>query len=577
MKSKIIFSTMLVSCLMTTSANAVDQVVTIYFGGTTMTQAMYDPADSPFDRSETVATLHECQKTGTVGDHNHTTGMINGIGLGWNILDALNPSIFSGRGWDEIFLEAKAVLDPVAIACVEAPCITLNLVGFSRGAVSAIQFAHNVLSTNIYPVIKTSIRKTNILVFDPVPGDFLLDRRYFNLPLNVEFLGFYSADERTAQFSPVFPAKPIADNTPINFFTVPGSHETMVGNAWENGHVDLLERHRDSLGHVSSVLKIIATEVMGSSEWGHVRFDQGPSPCPDLDWYEDEKNIDQLEKTFTDEIVAMYSQPLPVNYYRNMHHSSFVGLVGVGLLEAYSPVLGCLSPLTPAQFLAGLQHQPRCAYNSPAGYSGSWPYGLGIANYAFRDEEDSSLAPRLTKKDGNGNYEIWELIAERGSLDVDADMVDYSEDNCPVTENPLVAGPTPGVLEQPDLDQDDAGDVCDSCTDTDLDGYGNPGFASNTCVVDNCPHRSNVDQLDFDNDGIGDTCDTDDDNDGIPDGLDFCPYTAAGQQKGAPLGCPAIEMAQRGNGSADPLLLAVLVLIIMGTVVQTHRARSPAK
>jgi hypothetical protein len=36
-------------------------------------------------------------------------------------------------------------------------------------------------------------------------------------------------------------------------------------------------------------------------------------------------------------------------------------------------------------------------------------------------------------------------------------------------------------------------------------------------------------------------------------------------------------MAQRGNGSADPLLLAVLVLIIMGTVVQTHRARSPAK
>ena len=70
-------------------------------------------------------------------------------------------------------------------------------------------------------------------------------------------------------------------------------------------------------------------------------------------------------------------------------------------------------------------------------------------------------------------------------------------DNCPNDSNP----------NQADADGDGAGDVCDDCTDTDGDGYGNPGYPNNTCADDNCPDVSNADQADSDGNGRGDACD----------------------------------------------------------------------
>lgn len=46
-----------------------------------------------------------------------------------------------------------------------------------------------------------------------------------------------------------------------------------------------------------------------------------------------------------------------------------------------------------------------------------------------------------------------------------------------------------------------------SCMDGDGDGYGDAGYATNTCVLDNCPDVYNPDQADSDGDGIGDACD----------------------------------------------------------------------
>jgi len=107
------------------------------------------------------------------------------------------------------------------------------------------------------------------------------------------------------------------------------------------------------------------------------------------------------------------------------------------------------------------------------------------------------------------------------TLDSDNDGIGDACDNCPFVYNPL----------QSDADGDLIGDACDSCTDTDGDGYGDPGYAANTCPEDNCPAIFNPDQSDPDADGLGDLCDNcpddynpsqeDSDQDGIGDACDF--------------------------------------------------------
>jgi len=96
-----------------------------------------------------------------------------------------------------------------------------------------------------------------------------------------------------------------------------------------------------------------------------------------------------------------------------------------------------------------------------------------------------------------------------GKPDWDGDGIQDNGDNCRFIYNP----------DQSDIDRDGFGDVCDSCTDTDGDGYGNPGYTANTCSLDNCPDVINPSQSDTDNDGLGDACDDDKDGDG---------YTLAG-------------------------------------------------
>lgn len=50
------------------------------------------------------------------------------------------------------------------------------------------------------------------------------------------------------------------------------------------------------------------------------------------------------------------------------------------------------------------------------------------------------------------------------------------------------------------------------CFDSDIDGYGNPGYPDNSCPEDNCPDTYNPDQDDTDADNVGTLCDNCPDN-----------------------------------------------------------------
>ncbi|MCI0632037.1 MAG: dockerin type I domain-containing protein [Phycisphaerales bacterium] len=76
----------------------------------------------------------------------------------------------------------------------------------------------------------------------------------------------------------------------------------------------------------------------------------------------------------------------------------------------------------------------------------------------------------------------------------------------PALGNTTFTGTYAASPEDFDADNDGSFDSCDSCTDTDGDGWGNPGFPANTCTSDNCPDVFNKDQLDTDGNGIGDAC-----------------------------------------------------------------------
>ncbi|MBU1317849.1 MAG: M28 family peptidase [candidate division Zixibacteria bacterium] len=115
--------------------------------------------------------------------------------------------------------------------------------------------------------------------------------------------------------------------------------------------------------------------------------------------------------------------------------------------------------------------------------------------------------------------------------DADGDGIADLVDNCPTTYNP----------DQNDADEDGSGDVCDDCTDTDGDGYGDPGYPANTCDLDNCPSAYNPGQEDADGDAIGDVCDNcvtvsnptqeDNDSDTIGDACDNCMSAANPDQE----------------------------------------------
>ncbi len=105
----------------------------------------------------------------------------------------------------------------------------------------------------------------------------------------------------------------------------------------------------------------------------------------------------------------------------------------------------------------------------------------------------------------------------------------------------------PDACEAPDADQDGIADPCDACTDLDNDGFGDPGFAANTCALDGCP--SDPDKGTPGACGCG-VADTDNDHDGTANCKDKCPSDPAKTALGA-CGCGIADTDTDDDGLPD--------------------------
>lgn len=154
-----------------------------------------------------------------------------------------------------------------------------------------------------------------------------------------------------------------------------------------------------------------------------------------------------------------------------------------------------------------LSNVPVGFYELRAAHDGYRP--VGLPNIEIRKDVELAINTLVLPPDEGETPQGPADGDPDGNIDDDGDGVPDTTDNCPVIPN----------ADQSDVDGDGIGDVCDQSSPTiDRDGDGVPNSR------DNCPNVFNPDQANHDDDPLGDLCDTDDDNDGLLDQNDYCPF-----------------------------------------------------
>jgi len=218
-------------------------VATFYFGGTFATGTEWQYGEATWGTPSLWESMYHYakHKNGTIVDgikyyHYYIRGVAAGKFVSWGDKPHCtnNP-----RGWIQVHADALADWNEV-LSKEPTGKIIVNSVGQSRGGMSSIRFPHEIDALN-----PERIAWINVIATDPVYDenspcfdDIEFTRYYhYKLPDKVRnYVGFYAEDERTCDFAPIVPFKEDFNSTRMYLFTVPGTHQTLVGNFQKDGH-----------------------------------------------------------------------------------------------------------------------------------------------------------------------------------------------------------------------------------------------------------------------------------------------------------------------------------------------------
>ncbi len=164
------------------------------------------------------------------------------------------------RGWEEVHngglldgWKGGALDNWEALLAATNPTdkVIVNIFGQSRGGMSAIRFAGEITRPTDPDLPSDAwtnrIAWINVIATDPVwdehasclddSGDLDYSKpEHFILPPQVRnYIGIYAEDERAKKFHPIVPRTPTHSETNVYLWTVPGSHQTLVGSPERSG------------------------------------------------------------------------------------------------------------------------------------------------------------------------------------------------------------------------------------------------------------------------------------------------------------------------------------------------------
>ena len=224
------------------------RTITVYFMGTASSSSDADYSES-LPRGELISSL----AVQTVGVENVDWIRLEGIGTyghaasfeqaaGWSVntsmtkkadhaLSVIKANSNTGFSNFELRDSTRAPGLEKIEQCIRNGFIRgvdrINVIGWSRGGVTAIKFAHKLFND---PDLRDI--PVNLFTVDPVPGSvgWTWDKETRVIHPNVKnFVSVYAADERTKGFSAIVPHIEDPNITNSSFIRFPGHHGTVVG------------------------------------------------------------------------------------------------------------------------------------------------------------------------------------------------------------------------------------------------------------------------------------------------------------------------------------------------------------